>query len=245
MKVIILCAGLGSRLNSKKPKCFLEVNGKPIINYIVENLIKNGFKKKDIIFATGFKNQLIKKKFGKNYSYIFNRHYRSTNMVYTLFNCLKETKNQDIIVSYSDIIYNKSNIKKLIDSKSQISTVVDVNWKKIWKRKNKLLTDSETLKIKKNRIIELGKKTKDIKNIDGRYVGILKFSSKIINDLVKIYFLNLKLNNQIFKKIDMTNFLNFLIKSNFRISSVKLSGSWNEYDDISDLNYDKKFLKNV
>ena len=70
MKVIILCAGLGSRLNSKKPKCFLEVNGKPIINYIVENLIKNGFKKKDIIFATGFKNQLIKKKFGKNYSYI-------------------------------------------------------------------------------------------------------------------------------------------------------------------------------
>ena len=149
MKVIILCAGLGSRLNSKKPKCFLEVNGKPIINYIVENLIKNGFKKKDIIFATGFKNQLIKKKFGKNYSYIFNRHYRSTNMVYTLFNCLKETKNQDIIVSYSDIIYNKSNIKKLIDSKSQISTVVDVNWKKIWKRKNKLLTDSETLKIKK------------------------------------------------------------------------------------------------
>ena len=150
-----------------------------------------------------------------------------------MFNCLKETKNQDIIVSYSDIIYNKSNIKKLIDSKSQISTVVDVNWKKICKRKNKLLTDSETLKIKKNRIIELGKKTKDIKNIDGRYVGILKFSSKIMNELKKVYSINLRLHNQRFKKIDMTNFLNFLIKSNFIISPVKLSGNWNEYDDIS------------
>lgn len=245
MKAIILCAGLGSRLNSKKPKCLLEVKDKPIINHIVENFINNGFKKKDIVFATGFKNQLIKKKFGKNYSYIFNRYYRSTNMVYTLFNCLKEFKNQDIIVSYSDIIYNKTNIKKLINSKAQISTVVDFNWKKIWKRKNKLLTDSETLKIKKNRIIELGKNTKDIKNIDGRYVGILKFSSKIIDDLKKIYSLNLRLHNQRFKKIDMTNFLNFLIKSNFIISPVKLLGNWNEYDDISDLNYDKKFLKNV
>ena len=151
MKAIILCAGLGSRLNSKKPKCLLEVKGKPIINHIVDNFINNGFKKKDIVFATGFKNQLIKKKFGKNYSYIFNRHYKTTNMVYTLFNSLKEFKNQDIIFSYSDIIYNKSNLKRLIKSKSQISTVVDINWKKIWKRKNKLLNDSETLKIKKKK----------------------------------------------------------------------------------------------
>ena len=66
-----------------------------------------------------------------------------------------------------------------------------------------------------------------------------------MNELKKIYSINLRLHNQRFKKIDMTNFLNFLIKSNFIISPVKLSGNWNEYDDISDLNYDKKFLKNV
>jgi len=136
MKAIILCAGLGSRLNSRKPKCLLEVNGQTIIDQIVINFLQSGFKKKDIIFATGFKNELIEKKFGKKYNYIFNRYYRSTNMVYTLFNCLKKIDNQDIIISYSDILYHYLNIKKIVKSKFETSTLIDLNWKKIWIKKN-------------------------------------------------------------------------------------------------------------
>ena len=48
-------------------------------------------------------------------------------------------------------------------------------------------------------------------------------------------------NKKKFEKIDMTNFLNYLIKKKYEISPVKLEGSWNEYDDIIDLNY-KYFL---
>ena len=44
-------------------------------------------------------------------------------------------------------------------------------------------------------------------------------------------------NSRKFKKIDMTNFLNFLIKKKYELNFVKLSGSWNEYDDFVDLNY--------
>ena len=47
------------------------------------------------------------------------------------------------------------------------------------------MDDFETLKIKKNKIINLGEKTNNLKNIDGRYIGITKFSKKFINSLKK------------------------------------------------------------
>ena len=237
MKAIILCAGLGSRLNSKKPKGFIVINNKTLLERCVKNLISIGFKKKDIFFATGFKKNLVSEKFGKKFNYSFNKYYKVTNMVYTLFNTLKDINNSSVLVTYSDIIYDKENIKRLLNKKSDISTLVDFKWKKIWLKKKKLLSDSESLKIKKNKIIELGKPTKNIKKIDGRYVGVLKISKDILPNIYDLYQESLKKNPKKFKKIDMTNFLNFLIKKKYELNFVKLSGSWNEYDDFVDLNY--------
>lgn len=240
MKVIILCAGLGSRLNSKQPKGFIKIKGQTLLDRIIKNFLYYKINKKDIFFATGFKKKLVQKKFGKKFQYSYNKKFRSTNMVYTLFNALKKINNSDIIISYSDIIYNKKNILKLINFNSSIATLVDFKWKKIWKKKKKLLTDSESLKIRKNQIIELGKPTKDIKKIDGRYVGVIKIPKNKLDQIKKLYFNSQRKNKKKFEKIDMTNFLNYLIKKKYEISPVKLYGSWNEYDDIIDLNYKYK-----
>ena len=158
-------------------------------------------------------------------------------MVYTLFNALKNINDSDVIVTYSDIIYDKANLKRLLNKKDDISTLVDFKWKKIWIKKNKLFSDSESLKINKGKIIELGKPTKDIKKIDGRYVGVIKMSKNILPDIKDLYWKSLEKNSSKFKKIDMTNFLNFLIKKRYDLNYVKLSGNWNEYDDFVDLNY--------
>ena len=37
MKVIILCAGLGSRLNSKQPKGFIKIKGQTLLDRIIKN----------------------------------------------------------------------------------------------------------------------------------------------------------------------------------------------------------------
>ncbi|MAH99339.1 MAG: hypothetical protein CMA12_08425 [Euryarchaeota archaeon] len=158
-------------------------------------------------------------------------------MVYSLFTALKKITNSDVIITYSDIIYKSSNINKLIKNQYDISTLIDFNWKQMWKKKNKLQEDSESLRIKDKKIIELGKPTTNIRNIDGRYVGIIRFSKKKLKKIKDIYRLSLKINKRKFEKIDMTNFLNFLIQNNFEVHSVKLSGKWNEYDDLVDLNY--------
>ena len=55
MKAIILCAGLGSRLNSKKPKGFIVINNQTLLERCVKNLISVGFKKKDIFLQQDLK----------------------------------------------------------------------------------------------------------------------------------------------------------------------------------------------
>ena len=63
MKAIILCAGKGKRTGLLYPKCLQKFSdGTSIIEKKLEILKKNGFKKKNIIFATGFREDLIKKK---------------------------------------------------------------------------------------------------------------------------------------------------------------------------------------
>ena len=200
MKVIILCAGTGSRLNFDMPKGFINIKGKIILERSVKNFLFYKIKKKNIYFATGFKKNIIRNKFGKKYNYIYNNKYRTTNMVYTLFKALKKIKNSDIIITYSDIIYNKKNIFNLIKNKNDISTLIDYNWKKKWEKKNKLLSDSETLKIRNNQIIEIGKPTKIINKIDGRYVGVTKISKNKLEDIKNIYFANLKKKKNYSKK---------------------------------------------
>ena len=234
MKIIILCAGKGRRMLINYPKSLLKINTRhSILKNIYINFLKQGVKNKDIIFATGYKPELIKKEIGHKVNFIHNKKYASTNMVYTLMNTVKKI-DDDIIITYSDIVYDLRNIKKIINNKSQLITFIDKRWKSLWKTKNKLESDSETLKINKKNILELGKKTKDIKSIQARYVGLTKISKDNLELIKKIYSIKLKKNPKKFLKIDMTNFFNFLIQHKFELNYLQIIGKWDEFDDEVD-----------
>ena len=242
MNIIILCAGIGKRFHSQKPKSLTKIFNKPIISYTLNSISKIKNNKKNIVLATGYKENLIKKTTNKRYKYISNAKYRSTNMVYTLIHVLKQIKIDPTIVIYGDIIFSYKDLKKIASSKKDIVTLLDFKWKKLWKTNNKIKYDLESLKISNKKIIYLGKKIKNIKNIDARYIGITKFSKKIIK---KILYLNKKKYfNQInIKKIDMTNFLMELIRKNFVINFIKSRNNWYEFDNQKDLSIFKKKLK--
>ena len=64
-KAIILAGGLGTRLRpltNSVPKPLLHVNGKPIIQYAIDNLVKYGVK--EIILSVGFRHEKIQEFFG-------------------------------------------------------------------------------------------------------------------------------------------------------------------------------------
>ena len=122
MKVILLAAGRGDRLKpftNTVPKCMVKVEGKPIINHILETMFACGLE--DITLVNGYKKDIVEYYLeNKNVQFISNYKYASTNMVHTLF-CAVSLLDDDIIISYADIIYTDFVLKKLIISDDDFS----------------------------------------------------------------------------------------------------------------------------
>ena len=238
MKIILLCAGKSSRTGLGYPKCLYKFNdNETLIEKNLKILNDFGFSNKEIYFATGFKSKLIKNRTFNKYKYIFNNKYKTTNMVYSFNQVLKKIKPDDIIVIYSDILFEKKCLSKVIKSKFSISTTIDTDWKRKWKKKSNFMNDLEELKIKDSKIYSLGKKTFDLKNIDGRFLGIIKFSKKTVGHLKKNLISKILRKN---KNIDFTNFLMELIVSNFRIYAISGKFNWYEFDNPKDFKVFKK-----
>jgi len=239
MKAVILCAGLGSRTGLKYPKCLFKFDdGSTLLSKNIDNIKKYGFKNDDIILATGFKSSLIKKETNNLFKYVKNFHYAKTNMVYSFNEVLKKYKDHDYYIFYADIIFDSKNVGIIKKSKYDISTIVDSDWLKKWKLKKNYLDDLEELKIHKGKISKLGKKVNKIDGIDGRFVGITKFSKKIVKQFIKKKILKKFLKEN--KKINLKNFLMYLINYNYEVIPIKKKVNWYEFDEYSDF---KKFLK--
>ena len=240
MKAVILCAGSGKRTGLKYPKCLYKFkNQKSILEQNISLLKKNKFKDSDIVIVTGFKSILIKNLTKNKYKYIYNKNYKKTNMVYSLNLYLRKiSKITDLLIIYSDIIFEEKCLSLIIKSKKKICTLVDNNWLEKWKLKKNYQNDLEELLIENNEIVKLGKKTNNVENISGRFVGITKLSQNVLQD-----FNNSRLLDKILlknKKIDFTNFLMILIQMKYSVHSILKNLKWAEFDTIDDF---KKFKK--
>lgn len=239
MNIVFLAAGKSSRIYKEvgKPKCLLKINNQSIISSLLKNL--KGLNLKKINIVVGFKSYLIKKELKKNkkISYIYNKHYNSREMLYSLILALKKI-DDDIIFSYTDIIYDRSIIKKLISRKNNIYLPILKNWKNVWiKRKKEIKSDAEDLQIDKNSNLKtIGKKIIDISKVKYQFMGLVMINKENKKEIIKLY--NSMKNN---KKMHLTKFLNLILKKKINIKCLKYLKNWYEFDDIDDyLNYKKK-----
>ena len=106
-------------------------------------------------------------------------------------------------------------------------------------KKKNYRDDLEELKIDGSKIKSLGKKVFNTNGIDGRFIGITKFSKNYLKFLQKEKIIkNLLIEN---KKIDFTNFLMRLIKIKKNIYAIKGKFDWTEFDTQDDFKlYDKE-----
>ena len=229
MILVILASGRGSRLKketSQKPKCLIKINDKTILGNL-ENTFKFFHK---VIIISGYKYKLIKKRYSNSkVKIIVNKKFRSTNMVYSLF-LAKRYINSDAVITYADIFFDNSIIKKLIKINKSILPL-NSNWLHYWKKRmpiKKVLNDAENLITKKKFITHIGGKIIKNKIPKLQYMGLLKVKKK---DFIKMYKIFKKINNN---KIDFTSFLNLYVKKN-KLNFFKTSKYWYEFDTIADL----------
>ena len=148
MKAVILGAGQGTRLKKyteNLPKGMLLFMGKTVIERQIELYRTCGIDK--IIIVKGFAADKIGY---EGVTYYTNEAYAETNMVESLM-AAKEEFDDDIIVSYSDILFEKRLLKGMMASPADFAVAVDDDWKAYWKKRyGKENFDTESLPIDEN-----------------------------------------------------------------------------------------------
>jgi len=237
LKFIVLAAGQGTRLRpytNDKPKCLVEVEGKAILDYQLEACERLGIDER--IIVTGYKQDKIVR---KNLKKVSNTRYLDTNMVHSLF-CAEELFDDDIIISYGDIIYSDCILQKLIECESDFSVVVDQNWHELWSlRMENPEDDIESMKIKDDLIVELGRKVSNLKEVEGQYIGLIKIRKSFLPLLMSFY-KSLDRNGDYdgndFDNMYLTSFIQLVINEFNNVSPVLIQGKWAEVDSVEDLN---------
>lgn len=241
MRIIILAAGQGTRLKNLTksiPKCMVKLNNKPIIEYQLELFAKHG--QEDINIITGYLEEKIQY---DSINKFVNLNFDKTNMVHTLF-CANELfdGDDDILISYGDIVFNETVFKKIVNSKDEINIVIDKNWKEYWlARMEDPLQDAETLKINEHgKITEIGRKTDTYDDIHGQYIGLIKIRKDRVKSFLSFYRKldqSLLYDGKDFNNMYMTSLLQMMIDNNYDLTPVYIYNGWVEIDEPSDLNF--------
>ncbi|MDG1144058.1 MAG: phosphocholine cytidylyltransferase family protein, partial [Burkholderiales bacterium] len=187
MKSLILAAGEGVRLRPftlDRPKCLVEVNGVSLLDRQLAVMRSEGIS--DITLIGGYQSEKLKVKKLKTF---VNKDFSQTNMVWSLF-CADELLHGDVVVAYGDIVYSRGILRSLLASRADIAIAIDLEWESYWRaRSENPIEDAETLRIDEfGCITEIGQKPDRLEEIQGQYMGLMKFSSAGVKILRETFF---------------------------------------------------------
>ncbi len=241
MKAIILAAGQGTRLKKyteNLPKGMLSFAGKTLIERQIEMYRKCG--SDDVIIVRGYAADKI------NYDgirYYDNENFANTNMVESLMSASTEF-DDDVIVSYSDILFEERLLRTMIECEEDFACAVDDNWKEYWQmRYGRVDFDTESLAIDSDdNITELGLTAPKLESIDARYIGLLKFKKMglhYIESIMRQAYVDFEdkpwqQSGKTVRKAYMTDLLNAIIESGKNVKAVRFCNGWIEFDTNED-----------
>lgn len=258
MKVIILAAGQGTRLRpltDDRPKCMVEVNGKSIIERQLEVMYHCGIAQEDITIVAGYRGDVLRERFkDTKLQIVINEEYETTNMVCSLM-CVRALmeQNEDILISYGDIIYNEEVLQTILKSEEKASVIVDDGWYSYWsERCENPLDDAETLMFDEyDYLTEIGQKTTDLEKVQSQYIGLMRFKESGLQAMLALAKeakertqkgIALWRTTRTYQKMYMTDLLQGLIDEGNQLKAVHIQRGWFEIDDCEDLKVVEKQL---
>jgi choline kinase len=233
VKAIILAAGRGSRMKSltdERPKCMVELRGKTLLEWQLEALRGAGIS--EIAIVTGYKRELLA---NQGLVEFHNLRWADTNMVSSLACAEAWLEQEPCIVSYSDIFYSPVAVQSLMTCKASLAVTYDPNWLALWtERFGDPLLDAETFRLTDaGTLAEIGNKPTSVDDIQGQYMGLLRFTPEGWADVVR---LRSALTPEQCDKVHMTHTLQQVIEAGrVAIQGVAYTGEWGEVDSAEDL----------
>jgi len=253
-KALIIAAGLGSRLKKHTenlPKCMLDFGGKTLLQRQLDSYKKCGIK--DISLIKGYKKEKINY---KGIKYFENTDYKNNNILNSIFYAEKVI-NGNIIISYSDILFDSSVVERTLDTDHDISVVVDIDWRGYYVgRKEHPISEAENVIFNSNNEVEkIGKINTGKEEVHGEFIGMIKLSNRgteifkeHFHRLKKIYWNKPFQRAKIFQKAYLTDFIQELVDIGIKVHCVIIESGWKEIDTVEDykkalVGFNKKFTK--
>ena len=247
VKSIIIAAGLGSRLKGYTealPKCMLMFGDKTLLERQLEVYEDCGIK--DISVVRGFKKEKI------NYeglNYYDNTDYHNNNILNSLFYA-EEVINGNVIISYSDILFDTNVVSRLLESNADISIVVDIDWRGYYiDRKDHPIEEAEKVIFDaNNEVLKIGKVITSKQDVFGEFIGMLKLSPRGA-EIFKLHFNRAKKifwdkpfqRSQTFQKAYITDLIQDMVEMGVSIHCVIIERGWKEIDTVED--YEKAIIE--
>lgn len=238
MRAVILAAGRGSRLHpytADSPKCLTELGGRSLIDR--QLAVLRGAGVDDIVIVTGYYADALALPGTQQHH---NADWETTNMVESLF-CAEDTFGSDVIVTYSDIVYEPRVLDALLASTDDVSVVVDRQWRAYWEyRFEDPLSDAESLRLDDNGLItDIGGPVQDIEEIEAQYIGLMRFrgdgvaklrdTRSRLGDIHRSW-----MDKRPIQKAYMTDLLMEMILTGTDVTAVPVDAGWLEIDTVED-----------
>ena len=123
---VFLLAGRGSRLNRYTeiiPKCLVEVSGRPILERMLDILLKIGVRK--VILVVGYRYEDIYRFVGNNWKgidieYVNNENWEKTNNIVSFY-MAKDLITDNFLLIEGDILIDDHALDQFIDGKNQMA----------------------------------------------------------------------------------------------------------------------------
>ena len=176
MQAIIIGAGRGRRLmptTADTPKCFAEVGGRRILDWIVEAFAANGVT--PVCFIGGYHIDKVRAAY-PHFTFRHNAAWETNNILASLM-VAEDQMDAPFVCCYSDTLFTADVVRRLLASPADIALAVDTRWRERYThRTHHPEDDAEKVTVADGRITRVHRAI-DPAAAHGEYTGMAKFSA--------------------------------------------------------------------
>lgn len=226
------------------PKCFAEVGGRRILDWIQRAFAENGIDR--IRFIGGYQIDQIRQEY-PSFTFRHNRDWQSNNILASLFYA-EDLMDEPFICCYSDILFTPEVIRRVLASREDVSLVVDTEWLSRYESRSQHPTDDAEKVTAENGLVTRIHRDIDEQEAYGEFIGVAKFSAAGAARLRECYH-RCRMQAKdgpfreapVFEKAYLIHLLQEMIEEGEKVIHVDTPGEYVEIDTQEDFDYARQY----